>query len=228
MTTRRRERTQIRYVAPGQAMGYLPNRSTWMINIGTHKKPFDMVEEQQLRDSLYRVLHSVLFDEEFAEKCLYTVEKVNGRLVKHTELHMRREDLFQISKENFEFVIEKGEKSGRIDAHVIYDLEHGNSRLQFDHVAFASMIDEEMEKENQYFKSANVMSRDPQNQGQPIRWANPSVYTSYSPLGFTNIGAARVYIRKTLLHQNKDNYYNGTMNAIESMQSNLLRPVNRS
>lgn len=227
MTTRRRERTQIRYAAPNQSIGYLPNRSTWMINIGTHKKPFDIVEEQQLRDSLYRVLHNVLFDEEFCEKCLYTVEKVNGRLVKHTELHMRREDLFQISRENFEFVIEKGEKLGRIDAHVIYDLDHASSKLQFDHKAFAEMIDEQLEDENAFFESAGIKSRDPANGGTPLKWANPSVYTSYTPLGFTNVGAARIYIRKSLVHQNPDNRYSGVKDAMESMQTNLLRPVNR-
>jgi len=205
--------------SPLSGTAALQNRSTWMINIGTHRKPFDDPEEELLKRSLKEALDRVLKDPEFMTKCLYPVEKKDGKLVKHTELFYRTKEQLKVTKQVAEVAIESGTKTGRLDAHVIYDVEHSDSKIQFDHIGFGELLDRELEVENEMFKFRRIYSSDPTKPKEFVRWANPSVYVSFNSLGISYVSQARIYLRKQVKHPQQ-------IDALKTVGSNFFAALN--
>lgn len=152
-------------------------RSGWFITVGTHKKPASDREFMILRDSLEKVLNKMLSDPTFPNFVFFNMEQRGGVWVESNKSDLFRtdEDLRIISKKA-EFVVEKGKKQGRIDAHILYEIEHMETRLQFDNHAFQEMLDAELNGENALFAIERVMTDDISKTGQYLRWANPPLY----------------------------------------------------
>lgn len=181
-----------------QAEAPIENQSTWLINIGTHKKPINIEEEQVLRASLERALRRVLNRPEFATECFYPVVRIDGQTVQRTQPWYRTQSNLKISNIQADFVVETGTRTGRLDAHILLRVDHRDSRIQVDHRRIGSMLDEELEIENQRFVADRVY-RIYTDTGhyEPVSWARPSVYTSFRSVGQSNAADAALYIRKT-------------------------------
>lgn len=168
------------------------NRSSWLITVGTHKKPYNNTELLLLDTSLRAVMDRVLSRPDFANQFLMPVRQINGKHVAMEGDNWRTDDELQIMSQKATYTVEVGTKQGRIDAHVIYEVKH-RTRLQFDHRRFGAVVDEELEEENLAWERDGVMSR---RDSQPLRWAAPSVYTSFRLLGKINQVDALAYLQK--------------------------------
>jgi hypothetical protein len=224
----RRGRVVIEYAGDQNARNQrrMQNRSTWMINIGTHTKPYDDVEFVHLEQSLREVIEDVLTDAEFENKAFYTVIRNNaGRLIRHTEPWGRTNEALEISRRRHVYAIERGTVTGRVDAHIIIDVKHGSSKIQVDHKAIGEMIDERLVRQNQIWMSqGQPESSNPLKVNQPLQWANPKVYTSYSPLGFNNLSGADVYIRKQTVANRR--VLDADENAVNKMSISFITNPN--
>jgi hypothetical protein len=197
----------------------LQNRSTWMINIGTHKKPNDEEEFRVLRDSLLQAIGRMLDRPDFDTQCFYAVSGRGRDLVKHDALWERTRANLKISRIFAEYAIERGSRTGRIDAHIIISVKHNDSKIQIDHRRIGQLLDEELDRENDYFVMAQTRSTDPTKAGEFLKWAEPNLYTSYSALGHQNVADANVYIRK----QNSDRVvYPEQENALNKMAIDFI------
>ena len=178
----------------------IQNTSTWLINIGTHKKPINEEEAAVLRDSLQRSLQRVLARPDFEYACFYPVHRTaDGRTVRLNGPEyegMRNPDVLKITRIDADFVVERGTRTGRFDAHILRRVEHEDSRIQVDHNRIGAFLDEELERENQRFREQPLARIYEDGTFEYISWAAPSVYTSFRSVGRSNAADAAVYIRK--------------------------------
>jgi hypothetical protein len=155
------------------------NRSSWFITIGTHKKPASEREFEILRVDLEEVLNEVLTDPTFANWVLYNMGRnaETGRWHETNKANWMRTDReLKIVNQSAEFIVERGQKQGRIDAHILWDVEHVDTRLQFDNKVFQDLINDAIAARNVSFQQRNIMSDDPAKAGRTLEWANPPVY----------------------------------------------------
>lgn len=171
------------------------NDSTWLVNIGTHKLPADDDEFVVLRESLNRALTRLLESEQIVE-CFFRYERLrDGRANEHVRRpEFRNRRFLGIVEGGMEarFEIERGTRTGRIDAHVVMRVYHTN-RIQFDNNRFQELLDEELLVENRIFADENRYTRFPD---KPLRWADPKLYVSFRLLGRTLLQNAMHYIEK--------------------------------
>lgn len=170
-----------------------------MINVGTHTKPYNDEEFLDLETSLRTIIEDILTDPTFESRAFFTVVQNpnNRRLIQQTEPWGRTGDRLSITRRKHVFAIEKGTVTGRVDAHIIIDLKHRDSKLQVDYKAIGEMIDEKLVEQNQIWRTQGYpLSRNPLKINQALQWANPKVYVSFSQLGYNNLTGADLYIRK--------------------------------
>lgn len=208
------------------------NRSTWMINIGTHKKPYSDREWHLLRESLRESIERILLDPEFPTKCLFLVSR-SSRSGNVTRLDnpIFRDNLnaYGINCMVSEFVIERGAKQGRIDSHILLEVVHSNTYLQFDNRAFKTLLKEELEKENLAFVASGIETDDPNKSERILEWAGGDPYVTFSSVGKQHTSRAQEYLLKNVDRQAAD-----ALDVLMSRvryESNTLgnrQPVNQS
>lgn len=175
------------------------NKSSWLINVGTHKKPADEQEFHILRASLSESIKRVLARDDFATKCYYAVVKPagGGAVTAYTDPVYRTQNWLKILSQKASFVVEIGSTQGRVDAHIMITVTH-RSRLQFDHNAFQRLLDDELESENDMFALREIPNKNPRRAaaGPWLRWAEPNLYVSFRTIGKINLLDAHRYMNK--------------------------------
>jgi hypothetical protein len=157
----------------------LANRSTWLVNIGTHKKPFDEREWDILRNSLTEAIEAILNDPQFPLRCLtpMRIDEVTGRIrpPRYPEfLNLRDYGIdYPIVAE---FVIERGARQGRVDAHIILEVSHSDTRLQFNVPGFTAELRRELEAQTAALAGADILTSNPAFPLQHLAWANGNPY----------------------------------------------------
>lgn len=169
------------------------NSSTWLINIGTHKKPFDEEEYHLLDASLENAIEQTLQDPMFYRIAYYAVGTGTGFITKLKDPVFRNQVNLRILSQKAHYNIERGGKQGRIDAHIILSVKH-ERHIQFDHNSFQSLLDSYLERENERFIAERVMSR--RNPSVPLRWAEPNLYVSFRRIGGHTMRDTTTYINK--------------------------------
>lgn len=182
---------------PGQAerdrLG--TNESTWLVNIGTHKLPDSDEEFVILRESLTNALERVLSSEQIVQ-CFFIFDKsADGRINQNIRrMEFRTFNSLGIPRGEMvaTFQVERGTKTGRIDAHIIMKVPHRN-KIQFDNNRFQELLDQELLVENRRFAAAGMFTKFPD---KPLKWADPKLYVSFRLLGRTLLQNALNYIDK--------------------------------
>lgn len=186
--------------ANARAPSAIRNRSTWMINIGTHKKPYSDREWDYLRESLRDAIERVLHDENVSSNLFFPVRRddTTGKMVRDDANLFRRNPAYLgiNGRPVADFVIERGSKQGRVDAHILIEVVHSNTFIQFDVAAMADLLGIELQLENVSFAAAPILSDDPKKPNQPIQWADGKLYVTYTSIGKTHASNAHVYLLK--------------------------------
>lgn len=191
------DRRRVEYLRPGGRIG--GNIQSWLLTIGTHKKPLDEREWHLLRDSLVDAIHRIVSNPLFKNQIVYRFEAGRGRSAAGNQPffaeQFRTDDNLQITAEDIKYVVERGSKQGRIDAHILYTVEFNDHYLQIDHIRLQELVDDELATENLKFQSLGVKSS---KIPTALAWCEPKVYTSFRSLGRTMRQGAEYYIRKNL------------------------------
>ena len=168
-----------------------------MINIGTHRKPFDEEEFHTLQHSLANAIENVLENPEFYRHVYFPVTRVgegrNAATTKLTDTVYRTQQNLQIISQKAEYNIEWGGLQRRVDAHIILSVKH-RRHIQFDHHMFQHLLDQQLLEENNLFEMRRVMSK--KNPHQYLRWAEPRLYVSFRRIGGTTMRDTSSYINK--------------------------------
>lgn len=160
------------------------NRSSWLVNIGTHKLPANKEEDTILVESLSKAIMRLFKRKNFKNGCFIDLDA--------DEISVAR----KIKKITARFSIEHGTKTGRIDSHIILDVKH-NTRLRFNHVRFGELLDLELKVENETFIRDGLTSGKRIEKNRPLQWADGKVYVSFRSIGGIQKMKTEEYIRKT-------------------------------
>lgn len=172
------------------------NRSTWMLNIGTHRLPQSDNEYQILTESLRRCFERIFTSPTFYTDMFYLVERQARGLVQFTDDVWREEGYFRIEKCSSEDVVERGANTGRIDAHILIDVTHADTQIQIDYKNFANLLQAQFMIENEYFRQNQIYS-DKAPYDEWLSWPNHGIpYVSFRAVGKMNINATRAYMLK--------------------------------
>lgn len=189
----------IRTAAQARA-SLVENKSIWMINIGTHKKPYDQAELDELSESLRRAIDAVFERDEWASQILYRVVMHGGAFIDQLLPAQRGNERLKVSHSTYEVVVETGAKQGRIDAHVMLEVTHGDSLLRFDQKNFANILQDELLIENSLFVANDTRSSDPVKAHLHLAW--PEVgrpYVSFRTVLRSHQRPGALYMRKQFL-----------------------------
>lgn len=199
-------------------------RSTWLINIGTHRKPYDDDEYETYKESLYQAIQR-MFDNEIEPhrmRFYYPVRKVGNGWIEFTD----QRDTLEIGNEDVDVVVERGTITGRIDAHLLLTVEHTGPLIRFDHKEFARMLQTELEFENAFMQgdTTGVYTRkEPGYQHENIQWPTNGVpYVSFRLISNFNNFQTIAYITKQ--HQGVqiyDNEFNALNNLVGGVRDRV-------
>jgi hypothetical protein len=103
-----------------------------------------------------------------------------------------------------DYQVERGARQGRVDAHILLEVVHSNTRLQFDFKQFAEELNEELEVENMSFAASDITTDDPAKPGQHLQWANGNLFVSFNRLGNSLASTAQAYLLKQTDPQTRD------------------------
>lgn len=177
--------------------------SAWMINIGTHRKPYDDTEFEFYADSLRNAIQGILDDDDSVTSLFFpVVQDATGHWVQDKRMSQRGINQLQITGATTLTVVERGTRTRRIDAHIIVKVRHGNTRLQFDHTHFADLLQETLMAENEMFREEPFTygARDPMKLGQTLEWpTNGRPYVSFRLISRFDEGGTIAYMSKTWL-----------------------------
>lgn len=196
-----------------------PKRSTWMINIGTHRKPWDDHEYQLYRDSLYRVLARMFDDPNHRTRFYYPVRQMpNGDFLMLTE----QRDTMELGEEEVNVIVERGTVTGRIDAHALVTIEHTGPLIRFDHNNFADDLQFELDLENGFFSTDEtpIFARTrPGYQNEKISWPTEGrPYVSFRSIARFNNFQALAYMTK---QHRGDTIYDDEYRALTNLVGEL-------
>jgi hypothetical protein len=194
-----------------QTVAPLSNRSTFMVNIGTHKLPESLRDYAVLQESLVDTIKRILAVPDISEKILHYVEKNSrGKLNKFPAIGVEF-----VETPKARFTVERGTVTGRIDAHILMDYVH-RTKIMFNTHAFQEILDQELEVENMRF----IHNRVRDENGKTMKWAKPRCYVSVRLIGRILAVDAEKYIAK--------NYGNPSVYSTEMEAERKLRPLIRS
>ena len=196
--------------------------STWMLNIGTHRKPYDDAEYQLYFDSLDNALSNLFANDDWATDFLYAIriDPATERVTELDALPWRNNDVMKIVDFNGDAVIERG-KMGRIDAHILLHVIHKDSLLRVDINNFADTLQAELEDQNEKM-AANIgiyHRRKPGYEQEPLQWPTEGrPYVTFSLIFRFNDSFATAYMAKQF-------YRNGRNYPGEQTALNTLTPI---
>lgn len=189
------EDTTVHWVRRGDIGTPISSRSTWMINIGTHKKPANDQEREILQESLASAIRRVFSRETLNSDLFYPAPRRGSSRLDHKAFYdpvFRNARSLPVTRKRVRFAIEGGGVGGRVDAHILLDVEHeAVNGIRLDREAVQVLLDEELEEENRNFQERGVMSGD-----TFLRWAAPKLYVSFRLIGAVEGRNTENYIKK--------------------------------
>lgn len=218
----------IRSANDAAALRLRANTSTWMLNIGTHRKPFNDSELQRYAESLRSAIEKVFDDEDNLTEMFYRVAPVAGsnpRTFQHlTTPVFRTREILGINSIDWTSVVETGSKTGRIDSHILLHVIHSNTLIRVDIKNFADLLQEALEEENEEFENLRIMQEDPLHQHEPLAWPKEGrPFVSFSSICRFNESGTLAYMTKQYRGQR---IYDEEANALTMMGDNLAGNVN--
>ena len=204
-----------------------PNTSTWMLNIGTHRKPYNDAELQFYAESLRVAIQKIFDDEDNLTEMFYRVAPVAGnpRTFQHlTTPAFRTRDILGINSVDWTTVIETGSKTGRIDAHILLHVIHSTTLIRVDINNFADLLQEALGEENETFANLQLMREEPGQQHKPLAWPiEGRPYVSFSSISRFNESATVAYMTKQYKGKR---IFDEEANAFVAMNDNLAGNIN--
>lgn len=203
-----------------------PNTSTWMLNIGTHRKPYNDDELQFYAESLRRAIENVFDDEDNLSEMYYrvTTSGTEPRTFQTlTAPALRTRQMLGIDSVDWTSVVETGSKTGRIDAHILLHVIHSNTLIRVDINNFADLLQEALMEENETFANLNLMRQEPGQHHKPLAWpAEGRPYVSFRSIGRFNEEATVAYMTK----QFKARIFPEEFDALTTMTDHLAGNIN--
>lgn len=169
----------------------LRNRSAFMVNIGTHRLPLSLRDYADYKYSLNIAIKELLRRPGIWHEIFDYNLSPKGTPVR--DLVLEPAYGFRPFSNRVNFVIERGSETGRIDAHIVMELEHSH-KIRLNVPRFRELFDSELAKRNEYFIANNVTSSE---NGEILRWPAPHSYVTVNLLGSIQAADAENYIRKS-------------------------------
>lgn len=184
-----------------------PNQTTWMLNIGTHVLPANEQENRILAQSLRNATDRVFQKPDFLSRLFYltTGSTRRGTLTRFKDPIFRQATNLEIDREPVStMVVENGRKTGKIDAHILMLVTHGEAHLELDHNGFAEMLQEELMAENARFQEEGLRSQRIGRETEILHWPRRSAngekearpYVSWRKIGGIARGPTLLYMMK--------------------------------
>lgn len=182
-----------------------------MITIATHKKPQSQGDYWFLYTSLVEAIGRILRRPDILTEILFPAPPRGLPADTNYAVVNRTPQRLAVTRWESDYNVEIGARQGRIDSHIILDIHHRSTEgIKVDHRRIGQLVDAELEVENQRFAAADVRQGD----GTLLRWANPTVYTSFRLVGQVQLRRTADYIDKSNkpnqppLHQQDLDFYN--------------------